>query len=178
MEININNRKFDAVIGIDPDVEKNGVAYLDTATRDMEVLNLPFAQLIDYLCYVKRCCETNNRAFITVIEAGWMNAGNWHFRYSDSKAKVAELGRATGRNHQTGILLAEMCAFLKIPYVLQKPLVKVWRGHDRKITAEELKSFTGIKGRTNQEGRDAALLAWTYAGLPIKIEPAAKKLKK
>ena len=45
------------------------------------------------------------------------------------------------------------------------------KGKDRKITAEELKAFTGVTGRTNQEGRDAALLAWEYAGLPIKMRP-------
>lgn len=172
MKIDMNNLHTpltDIVVGIDPDVEKNGVAFLERTTRKLEITTLGFAETIDYLCFVKRKAETTGQSFTVVIEAGWLNAGNWHFRYSDNKAKVAELGRATGRNHQTGILLGEMCQYLKIPYVLQKPLRKVWRGKDRKITAEELKVFTGVIGRTNQEGRDAALLAWTWAGLPIRI---------
>ena len=45
----------------------------------------------------------------------------------------------------------------------------MWQGKDGKITQQEIASFTGITGRNNQEERDAALLAWVYAGLPIKI---------
>lgn len=178
MKIDINKlqtQHTDAIIGIDPDVEKNGVAFLERTTRKLEITTLGFADTLDYLCFAKRKCETTQQTFTVVIEAGWLNAGNWHFKYSDNKAKVAELGRATGRNHQTGILLAEMCQHLKIPYVLQKPLRKIWKGKDRKITAEELKAFTGVIGRTNQEGRDAALLAWEYAGLPIRITNSGAK---
>jgi len=50
-----------------------------------------------------------------------------------------------------------------------KPLRKYWKGKDGKITPQELQSFTGFKGRSNQDGRDAALIAWVYAGLPIRI---------
>lgn len=171
MEIRMQGAKrAEWIIGIDPDVEKNGVAFLERTTRKLEVTTLNFADTLDYLCFVKRKSETTLQSFIVVIEAGWLNAGNWHYRYTDSKAKVAELGRATGRNHQTGILLAEMCEHLQIPFTLQKPLRKIWHGANRKITAEELRAFTGLTGRTNQEGRDAALLAWEYAGLPIKIK--------
>lgn len=164
-------KNADVIIGIDPDVDKNGVAFLERTSRKLEITTLGFADTLDYLCFVKRKSETAEKTFVVVIEAGWLNQGNWHYRYSDSKAKAAELGRATGRNHQTGMLLAEMCEHLKIPFVLQKPLKKIWKGKDRKITAEELKAFTGVVGRTNQEGRDAALLAWEYAGLPIKMRP-------
>ena len=58
---------------------------------------------------------------------------------------------------------------------LQKPLalksggLHLWNSKDGKITHEELAKFTGITQRTNQEGRDAALLAWTFAGLPVKF---------
>jgi hypothetical protein len=46
----------------------------------------------------------------------------------------------------------------------------MWHGRDGKITQEEIAAFTGIDGRHNQEERDAALLAWIYAGLPIKAK--------
>ena len=115
---------------------------------------------------------------MVVIEAGWLNKSNWHLHRGFSIAKAAEVGRATGRNHQTGILIAEMCDYLGVPYVLRKPLRKVWQGKDGKITAKELSVFTGLRGRTNQEGRDAALLAWCEAGLPIKISPSQKITEK
>ena len=37
-------------------------------------------------------------------------------------------------------------------------------------TAAELEQVTGKKIRTNQEGRDAALLAWTHADLPVSLD--------
>ena len=52
-----------------------------------------------------------------------------------------------------------------------KELHQCWKGKDRKITDEEIKCFMPIKGRTNQESRDAALLAWVFSGLPIRVKP-------
>ena len=51
----------------------------------------------------------------------------------------------------------------------QYPLRKIWKGKDGKITDEEIKAFMPIIERTNQEERDAALLAWNEAGFPMKI---------
>jgi hypothetical protein len=51
-----------------------------------------------------------------------------------------------------------------------KPLKKNWKGKDGKITHKELALFTGLTGRTNQEARDAGLIAWIFAGLPIRIQ--------
>jgi hypothetical protein len=63
-----------------------------------------------------------------------------------------------------------MCEHFGLHYELIKPLRKCWHGEYGKITHEELAYFTGITGRTNQEGRDAALLAWIYAGFPVKVK--------
>lgn len=159
--------KYDFVIGIDPDCEKNGVAILCPAVRLLNCETLTFAETIIYLQFFKRNMEEKSRSFIVVIEAGWLNRSNWH---THGNAKLAAaIGRSTGMNHQTGILLAQMCDYYKIPYKLQKPLKKCWKGKDGKITHAELKAFTGIEGRTNQEERDAALISWCEAGLPIKI---------
>lgn len=159
--------KYDFIIGIDPDSEKNGVAIVSPAIRLLNTQCLTFAETIAALQGYKRKAEIFNQKFIVVIEAGWLNRSNWH---THGNAKLAAaIGRSTGMNHQTGILLAQMCDYYKIPYHLQKPLKKCWKGKDGKITHAELKAFTGIEGRTNQEQRDAALLAWVAAGLPIKI---------
>lgn len=55
--------------------------------------------------------------------------------------------------------------------------------HKRKMVAFDLlaktrrqRLYPGVKERTNQEGRDAALLAWTYAGLPIRMKTNGNKL--
>ena len=51
-----------------------------------------------------------------------------------------------------------------------KPLKKLWKGRDGKITQEELENIIGpLNVRLSQDSRDAALLAWWYAGLPVKM---------
>lgn len=163
-------KKYDNVIGIDPDSERSGVAYVEVSSRKLEVSMLHFPQLIDYLGWVKRQCEQAQQSLMVFIEAGWLNHGNWHTSRTDSVFVAAKKGLGVGRNQQTGILIAEMCEAQGVPHTLIKPLTKCWKGKDRKITQAELEQFTGpIKGRINQEGRDAALIAWHYAGLPIKV---------
>lgn len=165
-------------IGIDPDVDKNGVAYLDLATRQLIIKTLTFAQTLDYLQQAQSHAAANELGYKVIIEAGWMNHGNWHLRYTDGRAASATKGVHQGRNEQTSRLLGEMCAHYGIPYEHKRPLPKCWSGKDRKITQEELEQVTGQKlKRTNQEGRDAALLAWDKAGFPMRVHasPTAAK---
>lgn len=54
----IQRRKIDIIIAIDPDVEKNGVAYLNCENKNLEISTLSFPELLDYLRYVQRCAET------------------------------------------------------------------------------------------------------------------------
>lgn len=174
-------------IGIDPDVEKNGVALLEVETRQLYIQQLPFAETIDFCVQNFHAAhqQTPPCGFKVIIEAGWMNRGNWHLRRWDGRNGAAEKGVDQGRNEQTSRLLGEMMEHFNVPYEFKRPLVKCWAGHDRKITKEELECITGqALGRTNQEGRDAALLAWDKAGLPMRISTdtlraiAAKKQKR
>ena len=156
------------VIAIDPDITRSGVAVLDTATREVRVETLTYFDVLDAIDanYCDDC--------IVVIEAGWLISKNWHYKPTDPKAVVAKKGLAVGRNQQIGILFCEWCnreGFACVPY---PPLRKCWAGTDRKITQAEITQFMNIP-RTNQEGRDAALLAWVYAGLPIKVKQTKNK---
>lgn len=161
--------KLQVIIAIDPDVEKNGVAYLDCDTRKLELASLSFPDLLDYLFSLKRQAEITGKTYRVLIEAGWLNKSNWHVSPKDTKAVAAAKGNHTGRNQETGRKIVEMCEHWNIPHELVKPLSKCWKGSDKKITNEELAKFTGIQGRTNQEMRDAALISWIYAGFPVKI---------
>ena len=145
------------IIGIDPDVEKNGVATVDKQTNEMQVSTLAFPQLIEYLKDKSKDCT-----ILVLIEAGWLNHSNWHLSLKITIQKAAQIGNATGRNHETGRKIAEMCEYYKIPYKLIKPLKKIWRGTDGKISAAEFSRITGCSSRTNQEMRDAGLIAWFY----------------
>ena len=163
-------KKYDNIIAIDPDVEKSGVAYLKKATRQLEVSNLTFPQLLDYLQHTKKVRDEEKESLIVVIEAGWLIQSNWHLLHKDTKAVAAAKGNSTGRNHETGRKIVEMCKHYGIEVLEHFPLKKSWKGKDGKITHEELASFTGLTGRTNQDARDAALLAWNFAGLPIRLK--------
>ena len=152
-------------VGIDPDIEKNGVAIVDSVSHEVQLYSMHFAELIEWLQ------QFVWRRAIIVIEASWLVSHNWHFRMTDNRRKVASLGHAVGRNHQTGILLQECAEHMGLDVHLRKPLRKCWQGKDGKITHKELQAVTGvICGRSNQEERDAALLAWVDAGLPIIIK--------
>ena len=156
-------------VGIDPDIEKNGVAVVDTDTHEVTVGKKSFVELFRFLQHF------GTEHGVIVIEASWLTTHNWHFRPTDSRRKVAALGHAVGRNHQTGILIGEMAKELGYNVRYQTPLKKYWQGADGKITHKEITSFMPIKqGRTNQEERDAALIAWVYAGLPVKIKTKLK----
>lgn len=167
--------KPDCVIGIDPDAERSGVAMVEVGTKKLECAAVTFPELLDYLKFVKGVNETKGITFIVIIEGGWLNKGNWHLPPVCTKYRAAAQGRSVGMNHQTGILLAEWCKYNNIPFEIVKPLQKCWQGKDKKITHEELATITGfLDHRTNQEQRDAALLAWWYAGLPIRIKAKRK----
>lgn len=163
-------RKYDNIIAIDPDVTRSGVAFLKPSTRQLEVSNLTFPQVIDYLQHAKGVGGKVQESLIVVIEASWLIKGNWHLSSWERKQRAASKGYDVGRNHETGKKIVEMCQHLEIEVVEHYPLRKCWKGKDGKITHEELSSFTGLMGRTNQDARDAALLAWSFAGLPICIK--------
>ena len=145
------------LIGIDPDVHKSGVAYYEKHTKRLELSNLTFFQLFDYLSYIKKCnaqITTKDLNIKIIIEAGWLNKSNWH---TDNKNKniATMIGNRTGSNHETGRKIVEMCEYLELKYELVIP-------KKSKVTHEYFKKLTGIIGKTNQEERDAAMLVWGY----------------
>jgi len=150
-------------------VEKSGVAELSPQNRLLEVTNLTFPQLLDYLQARKKMSETAHTSLVVVVEAGWLNQSNWHLRSKDNVRVASAKGNAAGRNHETGRKIVEMAKYYGIEVVEHAPLRKCWKGKDGKITHEELVSFTGLMGKTNQDARDAALLAWSFANLPIRL---------
>lgn len=161
---------YNHIIGIDCDVDKSGVCYLNKQTRMIELSSLTFFQLFDYFIWLK----TQAFEFIVIIEGGWLNEVS-NFHKSKNTRTSNKISNYVGANHEVGKLIVEMCEYLKIKHEVKRPLLKIWAGNNKKITHEELVYFTGIQGRTSQETRDATLLCWDYAGLPIKINRQATK---
>ena len=157
-------------IGIDPDVEKNGVAIVERETKHLECAAMTFAETLDYLQWVAKRSAEAKASVKVYVEAGWMNRTNWHLKKWDNRGQVVAKGVSQGRNEQVSRLLGEMCEAYGLRWQFLKPFRKVWGGRDRKITHDELCAVTGLMyGRTNQEMRDAALIAWVEAGLPVRI---------
>lgn len=160
---------YDIIIGIDPDVEASGVATLSPRTKRIEATTMTLPALTDYFRRVSN--EYPTLMVSVVVEASWATAHNFHSLPSDSKAVAAKKGYHVGRNHQIGIDIADIARHFSLDVCLQPPLRKIWKGKDRKITHEEICAITGYTAkRSNQEERDAMLLAWTSANLPIKIK--------
>ena len=181
-------KEAEVFYAIDPDSDKSGWAAVVVIDREMRSASFSFSDVVVFLLSIARKEVLAKKAekvksplgklipkpFI-IIEGGWLNESNWHVRgKSMTPARAAAIGRSVGMNHQTGILIAQMCESLNLPYEVVKPLPKHWKGKDGKITAEELAYFTGYTKRTNQDERDAILLAWTYAGLPVRVKPIGK----
>lgn len=162
--------KYDYIIAIDPDVDKSGVATLDVKGKTFVGLtNLVFPELVDYVHAMQKVYD-NKASFIVIVEAGWMAQGNWHLSFKETKQRAASKGYDVGRNHETGHKIVECLKHFGVEVLEHYPLRKCWKGKDGKITHEELAYFTGISGRTNQDARDAALLAWNFAKLPIRVK--------
>lgn len=161
--------KPDIIIGIDPDVNKSGVAQLTVAGREMGVFSLSFPELLDYLQSMRQREMAEGSRVLVVVEASWRISTNWHIKHKDNARIVASKGKDAGRCHEVGRKIVECARHYGLEVTEQLPLKKIWKGKDGKITDEEIKVFMPIKGRTNQEERDAALLAWNEAGFPIRI---------
>lgn len=173
--------KYNFVIGIDPDVTASGVAVLGL---DGHLLRLSCEKFVDVLAkmrvYKHEVHEYDKT--LVVIEAGHLLRSNWHLPRVCSANKAAAMGEAVGRCHEVGILLAEMARAYRLDVVEQPPLRKCWSGKDGKITHEEMRYIVECEGytlpnRTNQEERDALLLAWNAARLPIRVKAMGRKTK-
>ena len=161
--------RYDIIIAIDPDVEQSGVARLDVTQRKSWADTLPFPMLIEYIRQVYR---TNlGKSIAVVVEASWHKTHNWHLNRRDTLGIAAKKGYDEGRNHEAGRKIIEMLNYYGIEVIEKEPLRKIWKGPDGKITHTEITAITGWdKKRSNQEERDAMLLAWDRSGLPIVIK--------
>jgi hypothetical protein len=159
-------KKYDIVIGIDPDTVKSGVAFLEVATRKLEASALPFPQLIDYLKYVSDTNKVEQKSVVVVVEAGWLNTiSNYHTKADRKGQRIA---KNVGANHETGKKIVEMCRHFGLETVEQKPLIKIWKG---KISMTELnqllmsKKMGTLDKKVNQDCRDAVLLTLYISGI-------------
>ena len=132
-------------IGIDADVEKNGVAMKNG--KVIELYNMSFFKLFDYLQTFQGAKDVE-----VYVECGFLNKSNWH-KVNGSNAINAQIGQRTGANHEVSKKICEMCEYLGLIYHKVKPTRS-------KVNSEFFRQITGITQRTNQENRDSLMLIW------------------
>jgi hypothetical protein len=136
------------IMGIDPDVNKSGVAIKEDGKYVL--YSLSFWDLFEFL--------SQARPHKVIIEGGWLNEKS-NFRAGKGNNVSARIGKNVGSNHEVGRKIVEMCNYLRLDYDIVRPLQKIWKGRDGKITHEEMvKHFKLNIKRSNQEERDALLL--------------------
>lgn len=167
-------------IAIDPDVDKSGVAVLNTANRTLSLYSLDFPSIAYELLPTYGNIPESDRSTVRVIvESGWLNSkSTWHNSNGNGAHRIA---KNVGANHQVGRLIASCSRVLKLDTIEQRPLRKCWQGRDGKITHAEAVLIATNGGyyfptRSNQEERDAFLLAWNESGLPIITQPKKQTL--
>lgn len=167
--------KHQNIIGVDPDVDKSGVALLHVPTCKLEATSLSFPELLDYLQFVKKKSDECKESVIVVVEASWLISHHWHSKKGDNQRVTAMKGNSAGRNHEVGRKIVEMCEHYGLEVIEQRPLRKCWKGRDGKITHDELNYILRHNGlpevkRTNQDARDAALICILHANFKIKVK--------
>lgn len=132
-------------IGLDPDIDKSGVAVWDTQKKCFVSI-----EVMEFFDLLEMLSKAENSG--VHLEAAWLHAkSNWHA--SKDIYIASRIAKNVGANHQIGKLIETYCIRNKIPHQLHKP-------ESKKLDAETFKKLTGWKGYTNSEKRDAAMLVF------------------
>jgi hypothetical protein len=138
------------VIGIDPDAQKSGVALVEV-NRIVEMQKMSLPELIEY------CVEMAVSHDVTVkIEdvESWKNVRQ---RPGQNFAAMRKISQNVGQVKQAARSIVEMLISKGITPVMVKPL----RGpiKQAKKNSAYFNKVTGWTGRSNEDCRDAALIA-------------------
>lgn len=172
----MENKNIRWIIGIDPDVDKSGVAMLDRETRQfISITNMTFAEIVKLFAVNIPEFGYTKEDLLVVVEDSWSNGAHIYRKGEQYvSGKNARMGYDVGRCHQVGQLIIQMGEAYGVNIKAKKALRKTWSGRDNKITQEEIAYFIPCwPTRANQEERDAALLAWDEAGYPMRVKAAS-----
>lgn len=176
------NESRTLLVGIDPDTKASGWAVIDLSDRTVHLETLPFMDILALLTEWRREVDDHyldeSYSYRFVVEDIWTVAHNWHVSPRDNRLTISKKGYHIGRCSMVGQLIYEAIGAHFFPRIAQPPLRKVWRGADGKITHPELlelcekldlKLLPSKQKQTNQEERDALLLAIHHIATPIKL---------
>ena len=176
------NESRTLLVGIDPDTKASGWAVIDLSNRTVHLETLPFMDILALLTEWRREVDDHYLdeaySYRFVVEDIWKVAHNWHVSPRDNRLTISKKGYHIGRCSMVGQLIYEAIGAHFFPRIAQPPLRKVWRGIDGKISHPELLELCekhdlilppSKQKQTNQEERDALLLALHHIATPIKL---------
>ena len=137
------------IVGIDPDVDKNGVAIVDGNTGKLiDLLNLCEMNYLEFLSVYHK--QINK----VVFSAGWLNKKiNFHRVKEQTRSVSERQAKDVGLNHQVGITL------MRLTYAMYGLPIQQLKPDSAKVkTRAKFEIYTGWKGLSNQETRDAGML--------------------
>lgn len=151
------------IIGIDPDIEKSGVAILKENT--IMTYNYSFS----HLCYnlftkLKELKKTTD--IKVIVEASWQINNLYNKFRSLPSAVGSKIGIKIGLNHGVGRLICETARYNDLETEEVMP-IKI-ENKKGKLSTTELRAMGSrykieiLKQELNQEERDAAMLAMYY----------------
>lgn len=151
--------KFAYYVGIDPDVDKCGVALWDAIHQCFVFIkSIEFWDLIHFI-NTGEIIDTGMGIFAwedyfvkIVIEGGWLVEKS-NFHKDQGPRRREKIAKNVGMNHETGILLEKYCRKYKIPVEINPP-------SGQKYPSLFFRQLTGWKKSTNQDSRDAAMLVF------------------
>ena len=170
----MNNPK--TILAIDPDIERSGFALLDTQGRTFTMVQT--FTISEAVKTLDALAAGDDKPLVVIEDSD--TSTNWHVQKLLASGyplrrklnTAAAIGRSAGLCHAIIRVLREYAESVGLEVRMQKPLRKCWKGPNGKITHDECRQFMrNLPTRTNQEMRDAALLCWVVAGLPIKVKP-------
>lgn len=143
------------LVGIDPDLDKSGVAIWSLLER--KIISYGTDTFYGILTDLPQSGYLSTNTGI-IIEAGWLNKISNYHKLDASKGEnyrraVGEsIARKVGENHATGKLLAHCFKCMGYAVTLVRPVQHKW-------DAMDLKRFTGVEAK-NQEVIDAIRLVY------------------
>ena len=136
------------VIGIDPGMH-TGLAVWDTSTR--QFLDIRTTNIVDAMDYLRQIREERGIGLIVFEDA---RKRKWIPRERDLR-QVKGRAMGAGSVKRDCSIWEEWCRFYRIDFVASLP-----RWGMTKLTDAYFRGITGYDRRTNEHGRDAAMLVF------------------
>ncbi|WP_351122617.1 hypothetical protein [Shewanella sp. T24-MNA-CIBAN-0130] len=140
------------IIAIDPDVEKSGVAITEKG-QILDLCTKSFVELVKFIAVVQK----REASLIVIIEDVEANKSVFSKKYKVGPKAKLKIAQDIGRVKATARHLKAFLEDMGVNVVMIKPLKGTVKA--AKTNAALFNRLTGWKGSSNEDKRDAGLLA-------------------